>query len=150
SANETSAVCQWQIPESHFLESWSDTRAFDGTASIIQPLIQPLHDSLTGSELLAELLADPAKPWADRPVAQSSATSSGYELVRRTWQHHFAAHPPEEPTDFEAFWERSLRLGIVEATRSEPVTPRLRPDFAEALREALREPSRGDSTPRPS
>ncbi len=37
--DETSALCQWHIPEAHYLEAWSDTRALDGTASIVQPLI---------------------------------------------------------------------------------------------------------------
>lgn len=40
--DETSAQCHWQIPEAHFLESWGDARAYDGTVSIVQPLIAPL------------------------------------------------------------------------------------------------------------
>ena len=39
--DETSAVCHWHIPETHYLEQWSDVRAFDGTVSIVQPLIVP-------------------------------------------------------------------------------------------------------------
>jgi molybdopterin-containing oxidoreductase family iron-sulfur binding subunit len=42
-ADETADFCQWHIPEKHFLESWGDARAYDGTASIIQPLIEPLY-----------------------------------------------------------------------------------------------------------
>ena len=41
--DETSAMCHWHIPETHFLEAWSDARAFDGTSSIVQPLIMPLY-----------------------------------------------------------------------------------------------------------
>src|SRR5262245_7712475 len=41
--DETSELCHWQIPEAHFLEAWSDARAFDGTASIVQPMIAPLY-----------------------------------------------------------------------------------------------------------
>ena len=36
------AQCQWHVPSTHFLEEWSDARAHDGTASIVQPLIAPL------------------------------------------------------------------------------------------------------------
>jgi molybdopterin-containing oxidoreductase family iron-sulfur binding subunit len=51
--NETSDICQWHIPAAHFLESWSDTRAYDGTVSIVQPLIAPLYDGKTAHEMLA-------------------------------------------------------------------------------------------------
>ena len=41
--DETPRRCQWHLAEAHYLESWGDARAFDGTVSIIQPLIQPLY-----------------------------------------------------------------------------------------------------------
>ena len=41
--DETAALCHWHIPETHYLESWSDVRADDGTVTIIQPLIAPLY-----------------------------------------------------------------------------------------------------------
>ncbi|HRC87268.1 MAG TPA: TAT-variant-translocated molybdopterin oxidoreductase, partial [Thermoanaerobaculia bacterium] len=37
--DETSERCRWHIPAVHYLESWGDSRAFDGTISPIQPLI---------------------------------------------------------------------------------------------------------------
>ena len=43
--NETSLLCDWHIPEPHFFEDWGDARAFDGTITILQPLIEPLYDS---------------------------------------------------------------------------------------------------------
>jgi molybdopterin-containing oxidoreductase family iron-sulfur binding subunit len=42
-ADETSVKCDWHLPMSHFLESWGDCEAFDGSYSPIQPLIAPLH-----------------------------------------------------------------------------------------------------------
>ena len=48
--------CQWHIPESHYLETWSDAPAYDGTVSIIQPLLQPLYDSHSLHEILAVLV----------------------------------------------------------------------------------------------
>jgi molybdopterin-containing oxidoreductase family iron-sulfur binding subunit len=53
--DETSAVCSWHLPEAHFLESWSDGRAADGTASVQQPLIEPLYGGRTAAEVLALL-----------------------------------------------------------------------------------------------
>jgi MoCo/4Fe-4S cofactor protein with predicted Tat translocation signal len=70
--DETSAYCHWHIPESHSLEAWSDARAYDGTASILQPLIAPLYDSKSSHELVATLAGLP-----DR---------KGYDLVRGHWQ----------------------------------------------------------------
>ena len=67
-ANETSAVSHWQIPEAHFLEAWSDARAFDGTVSIVQPLIAPLYGGRSAHEVLATL--------TDRPER------TGYQIVR--------------------------------------------------------------------
>src|SRR4029077_11796886 len=41
--DETAAAGDWHVPRHHFLETWGDARAFDGTVSIIQPLIIPLY-----------------------------------------------------------------------------------------------------------
>ena len=53
--DETSAVCQWHAPQAHFLETWSDARSFDGTITIMQPLIAPLYGGRSAHELLAAL-----------------------------------------------------------------------------------------------
>jgi len=50
--NETSEICHWHIPEKHYLESWSDSRAYDGTVTLTQPLIAPLYDSHSISEVV--------------------------------------------------------------------------------------------------
>jgi molybdopterin-containing oxidoreductase family iron-sulfur binding subunit len=70
--DETSAFCHWHIPAAHYLETWSDARAYDGTASIIQPLIAPLYAGKSAHELLAAFSAGP-----DRP---------SYDIVRAYWQ----------------------------------------------------------------
>jgi molybdopterin-containing oxidoreductase family iron-sulfur binding subunit len=69
--DETSNLCHWHIPESHYLETWSDARAYDGTVTIIQPLIAPLYGSKSMHELLAAL--------GDRPQ------QSNYDIVREYW-----------------------------------------------------------------
>jgi len=45
--SETSALCEWHIPETHFLETWSDIRSFDGTVMIMQPLIAPFQREIS-------------------------------------------------------------------------------------------------------
>ncbi|TMA93851.1 MAG: molybdopterin oxidoreductase, partial [Deltaproteobacteria bacterium] len=54
--DETSAYCHWHIPETHYLESWSDVRAYDGTVTILQPLIAPLYGGKSYHEVVAALL----------------------------------------------------------------------------------------------
>jgi MoCo/4Fe-4S cofactor protein with predicted Tat translocation signal len=68
--DETSARCHWHIPETHFLEAWSDVRSDDGTATIIQPLIAPLYGGKSAHEVLSAV--------ADRE-------RSGYDIVREFW-----------------------------------------------------------------
>ncbi len=50
--DETAEHCYWHVAEKHFLESWSDGRAYDGTASIVQPLIAPLYDGKSVHEVV--------------------------------------------------------------------------------------------------
>jgi molybdopterin-containing oxidoreductase family iron-sulfur binding subunit len=69
--DETAALCQWHVPEAHFLESWGDVRAEDGTITIIQPLIAPLYQGRSAYEVLSA--------FSDRPER------SGYDIVREYW-----------------------------------------------------------------
>ncbi|MBL8059203.1 MAG: TAT-variant-translocated molybdopterin oxidoreductase [Chthonomonas sp.] len=56
--DETGRVCTWHLPESHSLESWGDGRGLDGTATIIQPLIDPLFDTKSVLELMLALFGN--------------------------------------------------------------------------------------------
>ena len=57
--NETAELCQWHVNEAHYLEAWGDARAYDGTVSIVQPLIAPLYDGKSAYELVAMLSGQP-------------------------------------------------------------------------------------------
>ena len=59
--NETSLLAHWHIPAAHDLESWSDARAFDGTATILQPLVAPLYEGKTAHEVVAALAGEAAR-----------------------------------------------------------------------------------------
>src|SRR5690606_24723635 len=85
------------IPEAHYLEQWSDARAFDGTASIVQPLIAPLYGGKSHHEVVAALLGD--------------AGAKAYELVRAYWKTRASG-------DFEKFWTRALNDGVIAGTAS--------------------------------
>ncbi len=69
--DETSRFARWHLPLAHYLESWGDARATDGTASVVQPLIEPLY----GAKSLVEVLA----------LAATGESRDGRDLVRETW-----------------------------------------------------------------
>lgn len=53
--DETSAVSTWHLSQAHYLESWGDARAIDGTVSPVQPMIEPIFAGMGTLELLARL-----------------------------------------------------------------------------------------------
>lgn len=117
--DETSRLCDWHVPMSHYLESWSDVRAFDGTASIVQPLIEPLFQSRSPHELFAHILGE--------------ATPSAYEVVRSFWADSYGqlAEPAED--DFETFWRTALHDGVIDGTAFEPIEVSLTDELAAEL-----------------
>ena len=72
--DETSEWSHWHVPAAHYLESWGDTRSYDGTVTIIQPLIQPLYEGKTAYELLA--------------VFTEQYDRKPYDMVKAFWQTH--------------------------------------------------------------
>jgi molybdopterin-containing oxidoreductase family iron-sulfur binding subunit len=96
--DETGQNAQWHIPAAHFLESWSDARAYDGTVSIVQPMIDPLYGGKTAHHILQALLDEPGL--------------SPYEAVRETWK-------PAIKGDFESGWRKALHAGWIEGTAND-------------------------------
>jgi anaerobic selenocysteine-containing dehydrogenase len=57
--DETAQYATWHIPQAHFLETWSDARAYDGTVSIVQPMIAPLYGGKSAHEIVQVMLEEP-------------------------------------------------------------------------------------------
>ena len=100
--DETGQVAHWHIPSAHFLESWSDARSYDGTVSIVQPLIDPLYGGKSAHDVLQLLLNEPG------PGAYSSGLTA-YDAVRETWR-------PVIKGDFETGWRKALHQGWIDDT----------------------------------
>ncbi|MBZ5613654.1 MAG: TAT-variant-translocated molybdopterin oxidoreductase [Acidobacteriia bacterium] len=98
--NETAELCHWHVPEAHYLESWSDARAYDGTVSIVQPLIEPLYGGKSAHEIITILAGQPGL--------------SGHDLVQSYW------HKQHNGADFDVFWRRALHDGFVAGTAYPP------------------------------
>ncbi|HEY0703024.1 MAG TPA: TAT-variant-translocated molybdopterin oxidoreductase [Candidatus Acidoferrales bacterium] len=112
--DETAEYCQWHVPAAHFLEAWGDARAFDGTASVIQPLIQPLYDGRSAHEVIASLAGD--------------ADKSGHDIVRDYWM----GQRPEKEKAYEAYWETSLHDGLLAGTALAPISVTVRAEAAQS------------------
>ena len=93
--DETGVVSEWHIHKAHYLESWSDARAYDGTLSIVQPMIDPLYGGHSAHEVLQTLL--------------DNSVLSAYEAVQQNTQQYIKG-------DFATGWRKALHDGWVEGT----------------------------------
>lgn len=99
--DETAALSKWALPEAHFLESWGDVAATDGTATIQQPMIQPLYGGRTQAEVLAQVFG-----YKDQ---------RSYDIVRNFWLAKLGAN--------EKAWKKALHDGTVPNTTYTEVKP---------------------------
>ncbi|HUO33168.1 MAG TPA: TAT-variant-translocated molybdopterin oxidoreductase [Bryobacteraceae bacterium] len=111
--DETSQYCQWHLPMTHYLETWSDCRAHDGTVTIMQPLIAPLYAGKSAHEVLAMLTNKPEQ--------------SSYDIVKGYWaaQHKGA--------DFETWWRKAVHDGVMADTALPAKTAALRTGWAASV-----------------
>jgi molybdopterin-containing oxidoreductase family iron-sulfur binding subunit len=115
--DETSYLCHWHLPESHPLEAWGDARAYDGTISFQQPLISPLYDSRSGSELFSILLNQPGR--------------TGYQALKNYWAGRL------EGVSFES----CIHDGILKGSAS----PRIQAKVSSRWKEKLLPPAQPNS-----
>jgi molybdopterin-containing oxidoreductase family iron-sulfur binding subunit len=101
--DETSEFCQWHLPLTHFLETWSDARTFDGTATIMQPLIDPLYEGRSMHQVLAM--------FADQPEL------SPHDIVKNYWRGQYTG------SDFQGWWRKAVHDGVVPNSALPAKTP---------------------------
>ena len=126
--DETSDFCHWHVPAAHYLESWGDARSYDGTVTIMQPLIEPLYEGRTPYELLA--------------VFSDQYDRKPYDIVKSYWQSQRGAGAnqsqtqpagnqntqpapapsPSPSADFEAWWRKTIHDGFIENSAFQPKT----------------------------
>jgi MoCo/4Fe-4S cofactor protein with predicted Tat translocation signal len=91
--DETAELCHWHIPAAHSLESWGDALAYDGRVSFVQPLIAPLYDGKTVSEVFSAI--------------QGHADKNAHDLAQEYWKTQ------KTDKNFNTFWENALHDGVV-------------------------------------
>ncbi|MFN6964262.1 MAG: TAT-variant-translocated molybdopterin oxidoreductase [Pyrinomonadaceae bacterium] len=131
--NETAEVCQWFVNEKHYLEMWGDARAYDGTVSLMQPLIEPLYEGHSIYEVVQLFF----KENYDR---------KDYDIVKGYWQTqnlggsaapaapqgaaaNAAAQPAAAGTNFEDRWRSVVHLGLIPGSAGTPKTPSVNTAF---------------------
>ncbi|PID80892.1 molybdopterin oxidoreductase, partial [bacterium DOLZORAL124_64_63] len=92
----TSRKCAWHLPKTHYLESWGDAIAWDGTHLSVQPLIEPLFGARSSIEVLSLILEKEPR--------------SGYAIVRDTFA---GGRAPEADSGFEDRWRDYLNAGFL-------------------------------------
>jgi MoCo/4Fe-4S cofactor protein with predicted Tat translocation signal len=97
--DETGSITTWHINKAHYLESWSDARAYDGTLSIVQPMIDPMYGGKSAHDILQTLLDNPQASAYDAVVANAKSSIKG---------------------DFATGWRKALHDGWVEGTAFAP------------------------------
>ena len=126
--DETSQLCHWHVPAAHYLESWGDTRSYDGTVTIMQPLIEPLYDGKSAHEMLAIFSEQyDRKPYdivksfwqtqraggGTQTQAQATATPASANQSAQQAPQTPPAAAPTPSQDFETWWRQSLHDGFI-------------------------------------
>ena len=85
----------WRVPKSHYLESWGDATSIDGTVSIVQPLIHPLHKSLSVNEFISLFL---------------SKDETDYNILSSYWKSNIIT------SSFNSKWRKTIHDGYLAET----------------------------------
>ncbi|HXT19955.1 MAG TPA: TAT-variant-translocated molybdopterin oxidoreductase, partial [Thermoanaerobaculia bacterium] len=91
--DETARYCHWHVNAAHYLETWGDPRAYDGTVTLQQPLIEPLYGGRSAHELLA--------------VFENRSGTGAHEIVQGFWQAKLGGEPQ---------WRQAVHDGFVPNT----------------------------------
>lgn len=122
--DETARHSHWHVPATHPLETWGDCRAYDGTSSLLQPVIRPLHDGKTALQMLA---------------AFSRNDDEGpRQQIRAYWRQREGGRQRESER-FEAQWRRWLHDGVIPESAPNPVPVKLQPNWIRTLSAPQRE-----------
>lgn len=107
--DETSEYCAWHVAAPHYLESWGDVRAFDGTVSIVQPLIAPLFNSHSAFEILT--------------AVEGSGVKSSFEQLQKFWKERWGG-------EFDKAWRKALHDGFIADSAATPKNVTAKTDAA--------------------
>ncbi len=139
--DETNAMADFILPTSTYLESWGDDAPDPGVgfpvASITQPVVAPLHDTLSAGDIV---LALARQIGGELPIELSWGTME--EFIRERWREELYDTAAEgSDTGFDDFWQAVLEAGVL----GQPAAPREveAAPAAEAMTAAIADPVSG-------
>jgi MoCo/4Fe-4S cofactor protein with predicted Tat translocation signal len=89
--DETGSLCQYQTPDSHWLESWNDYEPKRGFLSLAQPAITPIFKTRQGQESFLR--------WA-------GSNENYYNFLKDGWRNVLGAN------GFQAAWDKAVHDGV--------------------------------------
>jgi Fe-S-cluster-containing dehydrogenase component len=96
--DETGTISVWHLNKAHYLESWTDARAYDGTITVIQPMIDPMYGGHTAHDVIQALI-DPSLTAYNAVAANARTYIKG---------------------DFNTSWRKALHDGWVDGSAFTP------------------------------
>jgi molybdopterin-containing oxidoreductase family iron-sulfur binding subunit len=109
-SDETANLCHWKVAATHPLETWGDPRAYDGTVTIMQPLIAPLYEGRSEHEFISAFTSHPGRRAGDlvKDYWMRAFSGQGGWTIRTREGQLFA--------NAEAFWRRVVHDGFIPGT----------------------------------
>jgi anaerobic selenocysteine-containing dehydrogenase/Fe-S-cluster-containing dehydrogenase component len=100
--DETAVLCDLVLPQHHALERWDDARPRAGVYGLMQPVMEPVFNTLSAGDLLLRTAQK-----VGGPLARFTAPSYQAHLQSR-WQ---TLATERRETDFASFWHGALQRG---------------------------------------
>lgn len=125
----------WAVPATHYLEQWGDTRGFEGTYMVVQPMILPLFGGVSDHEILNALLSnEDTAPYVEPTMLPANPgivdikeePGPAYHLVRDTFNALV-------PGASDELWNFALRDGFVDKTAYAAAPPQFNASSLQAL-----------------
>ncbi|MEY3367018.1 MAG: hypothetical protein RI973_173 [Bacteroidota bacterium] len=108
--DETTALCDYIAPASHWLESWGDAEPKQGHFSLVQPTIAPLFNTRQAEETILR--------WATSPNLNLASEQPYYDFLKSNWQTSIFPRQRNYAT-FQAFWDSTLHDGVFEVAEAD-------------------------------
>ena len=110
--DETTEMADLILPTNTYLESWGDDVPDPGVgfpvASISQPVVMPLYDTLSVGDIILSLARQIG---GELPIEMRWRTTE--EFIKERWREEFEKQGSEQSDQgFEKFWQAALEAGV--------------------------------------